>query len=85
MHDDNEAKSAAQVLKALDEMGAINLRVLVERAREIRGTAGSVRFNEWEDICYPFFIHIGPFPPGPRPALDTVLNDLEVLGFKTNR
>ena len=78
--------SAVQLLRRLDDVGAIKLDVLLSRSAEIKdivsagsgGGAGSVALDEWENICYPFVIRIGP-----RHDFDlvTVVNELNQLGF----
>jgi len=74
---------AAEVLKRLDALGAINLDVLVAKSGEIAGIAGSVSELDPEDrICYPFMIRIGP-----RLDFDlvSVANQVKQLGFELKR
>jgi hypothetical protein len=81
---------AVQVLRRLDDIGAIKLDVLLSKSAEIRqvataaggGGAGSVALDEWENICYPFVIRIGP-----RHDFDlvTVVDELKQLGFEVNQ
>ena len=84
----NRNKSAVDVLRRLDEIGAIKLDVLLSKSAEIRqivagaggSGAGSVaELDDWEKICYPFVIRIGP-----RHDLDlvSVANELQQLGFE---
>lgn len=79
--------SAVQLLRRLDDIGAIKLDVLLSRSAEIKeivtaagggGGGGSALLEEWDRICYPFVIRIGP-----RHDFDlvTVVNELEQLGF----
>ncbi len=80
-------RNAVQVLRRLDELGAIKLDVLLSRSAEISqiiteagggGGGGAVRLEDWERICYPFVIRIGP-----RSELDlvSVAAELKQLGF----
>jgi hypothetical protein len=71
---------AAQVLRRLDELGAVRLDVLVSKAAEIQGIAG-LELDDG-DICYPFYIRIGP-----RADFDlvTVANQVRDLGFELRR
>lgn len=82
---------AAEVLRRLDEIGAIKLEVLVSKSAEIKSIissgggsgAGSAAELDPEDrICYPFMIRIGP-----RHDIDlvTVSNELRQLGFEIKR
>ena len=66
---DHKARSASavQVLRRLDEIGAIKLDVLLSKSAEIKdivagggGGAGGAMLEEWDRICYPFVIRIGP-------------------------
>jgi hypothetical protein len=82
--------SAVKALRRLDEIGAIKLDVLLSKSADIRdisaggggGTGpGAVADYEWENICYPFYIRIGP-----RHDFDlvTVVDELRGLGFEVN-
>jgi len=78
--------NAVNVLRRLDDLGAIKLDVLLSKSAEIKeivtagggGGGGMVALEEWERICYPFFIRIGP-----RHDFDlvTVVDELRQLGF----
>ena len=78
---------AVEVLRRLDQIGAIKLEVMLTKSAEIKeiigvggGTGGGqVAFDDWERICYPFIIRIGP-----RGDLDlvSVANELKQLGFE---
>jgi hypothetical protein len=75
---------AAELLRRLDEIGAINLGVLVSKSAEIQGIAGgtSGTISEVEhDICYPFVMQVGPHPPR-EIDLVSVVNQLRDLGFE---
>jgi hypothetical protein len=75
---------ATEVLRRLDAIGAIKLDVLVEKAAEIRAAVGSSAADDWEDheICYKFYIRIGP----PRDLdLVSVAAQLRELGFNLTR
>ena len=79
-------RTAVEVLRRLDELGAIKLDVLLARSAEISqiitaaggGGGGVAMLDEWERICYPFVIRIGP-----RSELDlvSVAAELKQLGF----
>jgi hypothetical protein len=85
---DPKARSgnAVQILRRLNDIGAIKLDVLLSKSAEIKeivsaGSAGGgVSFDEEENrICYPYVIRIGP-----RGDLDlvSVVADLRQLGFE---
>lgn len=77
---------AVQLLRRLDDIGAIKLDVLLSKSAEIKeivsaggGGGGAVaELDEWERICYPFVIRIGQ-----RHDFDlvTVVDELKQLGF----
>lgn len=80
---------AVEVLRRLDELGAIRLDVMVAKATEIKaitgggGGAGSISELDPEDrICYPFYIKVGP-----RLDIDivSVASELRALGFEVKR
>ena len=73
---------AAEVLRRLDEIGAIKLEVLASKASEIQGIAGASLDDEDHGICYPFYIRIGP-----RRDIDlvSVAGQLKQLGFELKR
>ncbi len=73
---------AAEVLRRLDEIGAIKLDVLASKASEIQGVAGISLDDEDHGICYPFYIRIGP-----RRDIDlvSVASQLKQLGFDLKR
>jgi hypothetical protein len=75
---------AAEVLRRLDAIGAIKLDVLVAKAAEIRAVVGSSVADDIEDhdICYRFYIRLGP----PRDLdLVSVAAQLQDLGFNLTR
>ena len=82
----NRNVSAVQLLRRLDDIGAIKLDVLLSKSAEIKeivsaggGGGGAVaELDEWDRICYPFVIRIGP-----RHDFDlvSVVNELKQLGF----
>jgi hypothetical protein len=73
---------AAEVLRRLDEIGAIKLEVLVAKAAEIQGISGARLDDDDHGICYPFYIRIGP-----RADLDlvSVAAQVQQLGFDLKR
>jgi hypothetical protein len=73
---------AAEVLRRLDEIGAIKLDVLASKASEIQGISGVSLDDDDHGICYPFYIRIGP-----RHDLDlvSVASQLNQLGFQLTR
>jgi hypothetical protein len=68
---------AVDVLQRLHGIGAINLDVLLTKAAEVQGAASAAQL-EPGDICYPYYIHIGP---GRELDLVTVVKELNELGF----
>ena len=87
----NRKTSAVQMLRRLDDIGAIKLDVLLSKSAEIKeivaagsgGGAGSVaELDEWDRICYPFVIRIGS-----RHDFDlvTVVDELKQLGFEVQQ
>ena len=87
---DPKARSAnaVQILRRLNDIGAIKLDVLLSKSAEIKdivsaggggGGGGLASLDEWDRICYPFVIRLGP-----RGDIDlvTVVNDLRQLGFE---
>jgi len=89
---DSKARNAnaVQMLRRLNDIGAIKLDVLLSKSAEIKeivsagggGGAGGVMLDDWERICYPFIIRIGP-----RADLDlvSVVADLRQLGFEVKQ
>jgi hypothetical protein len=74
---------ATEVLRRLDEIGAIKLDVLASKASDILSIAGvSIDDDGDHGICYPFYIRIGP-----RHDIDlvSVASQLKELGFELNR
>jgi hypothetical protein len=79
---------AVETLRRLDELGAIKLDVLLSKSAEIKnvvnaglaggGGGGVAALDEWDRICYPFIIRVGP-----RDEFDlvSVANELNQLGF----
>ena len=80
--DKERAVHAAEVLRRLDELGAVKLSVLVEKSAEIGGIAGASFDDDGYQICYPFYMHVGP-----RRDIDlvSVANQLRQLGFEITR
>ena len=81
-------RAAVEVLRRLDEIGAIKIDVLLSKSAEIKkiidtaasgGGGGAAMLDEWERICYPFYIRVGP-----RADVDlvTVAAELRDLGFE---
>ena len=80
------SSNAVQMLRRLNDIGAIKLDVLLSKSAEIKdivsaggGSGGGAMLDEWDRICYPFIIRIGP-----RDEFDlvTVVADLRQLGFE---
>jgi hypothetical protein len=80
---------AVEVLRRLNDIGAINLEVMISKADEIRavtkgGGSGSAAFelDPQDAICYPFYIKLGP-----RLDVDivSVASELRSLGFEVKR
>jgi hypothetical protein len=80
---------AVDVLRRLNDLGAINLETMISKADEIRavtrGGGGSSVASELEPqdgICYPFYIKLGP-----RLDVDivSVASELRALGFEVKR
>jgi len=73
---------AAEVLRRLDEIGAIKLDVLTSKAAEIQSVSGVALDDDDHGICYPFYIHLGP-----RHDIDlvSVAGQLKQLGFELKR
>jgi hypothetical protein len=84
--------SAVQLLRRLDDIGAINLDVLLSKSAEIKevvtaagggsGAGGVAELDEWDRICYPFVIRIGPRLDF---DLESVANELKQLGFEVKQ
>ena len=80
---------AVDVLRRLNDLGAINLEVMIAKADQIKavtnggGAGGAVAELDPEDrICYPFYIKVGP-----RLDVDivSVASELRGLGFEVKR
>jgi len=80
---------AVDVLRRLNDLGAINLEVMIAKADEIKavtgggGASGAATELDPEDkICYPFYIKVGP-----RLDVDivSVASELKSLGFEVKR
>jgi hypothetical protein len=76
---------AVDVLRRLNDLGAINLDVMISKADEIKtvsGAGSAVAELEPGDICYPFYIKVGP-----RQDIDlvSVASELRALGFDVKR
>ena len=78
----DRGNNAADILRRLDEIGAIKLDVLVSKASEIQNIAGVSLDDEDHGICYPFYVRIGP-----RRDIDlvSVASQLKSLGFELKR
>ena len=81
---------AVEVLRRLNDLGAINLEVMIAKAAEIKtitggGGGGASSFSELEPedrICYKFYLKLGP-----REEIDivSVAAELRGLGFEVKR
>jgi hypothetical protein len=58
----DRSHQATEVLRRLDQLGAIKLDVLLAKAMEIREIVGGSVADDIDDhpICYKNYIHIGP-------------------------
>jgi hypothetical protein len=82
----SRSTNAVQLLRRLDDIGAIKLDVLLSKSAEIKdivsaaggGGSGIAELDEWDRICYPFVIRIGPRRDF---ELVTVVDELRNLGF----
>ena len=80
---------AIDVLRRLNDLGAINLEVMIAKADEIkavtRGGGGGSAVTELDPedgFCYPYYIKVGP-----RLDVDivSVASELRALGFEVKR
>jgi hypothetical protein len=78
---------AIEVLRRLNDIGAINLEVMISKADEIRavvkgGGSAAAELEPEDKICYPFYIKVGP-----RLDVDivSVASELRSLGFEIRR
>jgi len=78
---------AVEVLRKLNDLGAINLDVLISKAAEIKAITGGGATASFDDdpehrICYKHYIKIGP-----RDEIDlvSVAAELKGLGFEVKR
>ena len=79
---------AVEVLRRLNDLGAINLETMISKADEIKavtrgGGAGAATELDPEDgMCYPFYIRFGP-----RRDIDlvSVASELKSLGFEVKK
>lgn len=82
--------NAVQLLRRLDDIGAIKLDVLLSKSAEIKdivsagssGGSAASDLNPEDWICYPFVIRIGTRHDF---ELATVVNDLRQLGFEVKQ
>jgi|SwirhisoilCB3_FD_contig_21_42181930_length_332_multi_7_in_0_out_0_1 hypothetical protein len=80
--DKDRTVQAAEVLRRLDEIGAIKLDVLAAKASEIQSITGMNPDDDDHGICYRFYIRVGP----PRDVdLVSVASQLKQLGFELKR
>ena len=79
---------AVDVLRRLNDLGAINLEVMIAKADEIKavtgggGSGAATELDPEDRICYPFYIKVGP-----RLDVDivSVASELKALGFEVKR
>jgi hypothetical protein len=81
-HHKERTAHAAEVLRRLDELGAVKVNVLVAKSAEIGGIVGASFDDDGYQICYPNYIHVGP-----RQDIDlvSVANQLRELGLEITR
>lgn len=73
---------AVETLRALDEVGAISLDVLMKNAPEVKSALSKAGVMlEEGDICYKFTIHIGPR----MFDLVSVSEEIQRLGYRVER
>lgn len=78
----NDKVDAVRTLRALHDVGAINLDVLVQNAGKVRETLETNNvYLEPGDICYLFTVHIGPR----QFDLVKVASEIEELGYTLER
>ena len=79
---------AVEVLRRLNDLGAINLEAMISKADEIKAVTRSgggstiAELNPEDNMCYPFYIRFGP-----RLDVDivSVASELKALGFEVKR
>jgi len=79
---------AVDVLRRLNDLGAINLDVMIAKADEIKAVTGggggsaATELDPEDRICYRFYIKVGP-----RLDIDivSVASELRALGFEVTR
>lgn len=83
---------AVEVLRRLNDLGAINLDVMIAKAAEIKaitsgggsssGATGALELDPEDRICYKFYLKLGP-----RDEFDivSVADELRGLGFEVKR
>jgi hypothetical protein len=83
------ASNAVQVLRKLNDIGAIRLDVLLSKSAEIKeivaaggGGASAALDDDWWQMCYPYMIHLGPHL---EIDLVTVVAELRQLGFEVKQ
>ena len=82
MNNIDKMDDAVGTLKALDEIGAINLDVLIKNASAVQKTLAERGFDlEPGDICYKFTMHLGPR----FYDLVSVAAEVEQLGYRFDR
>jgi hypothetical protein len=79
---DEISDRSVATLKALEQVGAINLDVLLSRANEVQGALKEAGVElEPGDICYKFTMHIGPH----FGDVVSVAAEVQRLGFAIER
>lgn len=82
MEETERTADAVETLKALHEVGAINLDVLVKNAGEVKDSlAKRGVYLEPDNVCYLFTMHIGPR----NFDLVGVAAEIEKLGYRFER
>jgi len=78
-------ETAFKVLQRLNEIGAINLDVIVNRGEEVGSILSDVGIDDWDHgICYKFYIRVfyrGEFT-GPTTSLTDVVAAVKQLGIQ---
>jgi hypothetical protein len=80
-----KSETAIKVLQQLNEIGAINLDVIVNRGEEVGSILSDVGLDDWDyGICYKHYIRVfyrGEFT-APETSLTDVVSAVKQLGIQ---